>query len=863
MLNPRCGFLRVEEMKAGMEFTRKNAVVAAGLSAVLALTPVAVPASMAFAGDGDGSAVEAQSESNWVGVRVNNEVSTCLLPDQAAYVSDWAKDAAPEGQEFTGLWTVTWQDGTSTEGKSLDELAGSWANVANIMAEYKDASQGGDVEAERFEYTLINDDGSYIGTGVAYEGQTLEQMNAYFSGSSDVTGLFTAPEREGYEFAGWYVQDGTDSPIDLSTTYAVQNLTLVAHWTPVSSPEDPVEQINVTFEYDGTTVATVADENGNVDAAGLGLPENYTWSWTDSEGTVHEFGSDMLAGYIFTESCTVTGVAQPVEEPAEQIDVTFKFADTTFVATAGEDGKLSSDIVKQLPENYTWSWTDSEGTVHEFGSDMLAGYIFTESCTVTGVAQEIEEPAQQLDVTFEFDNTTLATVAGEDGKISSDIVSQLPENYTWTWTDAQGTVHEFGSELLAGYIFTESCTVTGVANQTEDPADQIDVTFKFDNTTLATVAGEDGTISADTLKQLPGDYTWTWTDAQGTVHEFGSELLANYIFTESCTVTGVANQTEEPAAPREIKVNYYDGDQLLGTGSVFDGTSQWSGVANPQKDGYTFLGWQFEGEDAIYTDAELDNVVYAADPAVTEINLYAQWQENAAEDPEAQYITVHFYDEFGTFLGDGAVLNGTSDWSGPIVAPELDGYTFIGWAEEGGSVYSPALLGWVVVSVPSNVTELTYIAHYEQVAPAAETFKVTFDDCIPATENQVVEVESGETVAKPADPTCDGWTFLGWFTDTALTQEYDFSAPVTSDMTLYAKWQQNEAVDPGTDDPATTPADSAAENGEQAADEAAASDEQKLPQTGDNTMAVAGGVAAVAGVSALAALGAALKRRFQ
>ena len=559
----------------------------------------------------------------------------------------------------------------------------------------------------------------------------------------------------------------------------------------------------------------------------------------------------------------MTGVAQPVEEPTEQIDVTFKFADTTFVATAGEDGKLSSDIVKQLPENYTWSWTDSEGTVHEFGSDMLAGYIFTESCTVTGVAQEIEEPAQQLDVTFEFDNTTLATVAGEDGKISSDIVSQLPENYTWTWTDAQGTVHEFGSELLAGYIFTESCTVTGVANQTEDPAAQIDVTFKFDNTTLATVAGEDGTISADTLKQLPGDYTWTWTDAQGTVHEFGSELLANYIFTESCTVTGVANQTEEPAAPREIKVNYYDGDQLLGTGSVFDGTSQWSGVANPQKDGYTFLGWQFEGEDAIYTDAELDNVVYAADPAVTEINLYAQWQENAAEDPEAQYITVHFYDEFGTFLGDGAVLNGTSDWSGPIVAPELDGYTFIGWAEEGGSVYSPALLGQVVVSVPSNVTELTYIAHYEEVAPAAETFKVTFDDCIPATENQVVEVESGETVAKPADPTCDGWTFLGWFTDTALTQEYDFSAPVTSDMTLYAKWQQNEAVDPGTDDPATTPTDPAAENGEQAADEAAASDEQKLPQTGDNTMAVAGGVAAVAGVSALAALGAALKRRFQ
>ena len=161
------------------------------------------------------------------------------------------------------------------------------------------------------------------------------------------------------------------------------------------------------------------------------------------------------------------------------------------------------------------------------------------------------------------------------------------------------------------------------------------------------------------------------------------------------------------------------------------------------------------------------------------------------------------------------------------------------------------------------MTELTYIAHYEQATPAAETHKVTFDDCISNTKNQVVEVEDGQTVAKPSDPVCEDWTFLGWFTDTALTQEFDFSTPVTEDMVLHAKWQQNEAVDPGTDDPATTPADPAAENGEQAADESAASDERKLPQTGDNTMAVAGGVAAVAGVSALAALGAALKRRFQ
>ena len=55
---------------------------------------------------------------------------------------------------------------------------------------------------------------------------------------------------------------------------------------------------------------------------------------------------------------------------------------------------------------------------------------------------------------------------------------------------------------------------------------------------------------------------------------------------------------------------------------------------------------------------------------------------------------------------------------------------------------------------------------------------------------------SGSTVAKPADPTRDGYTFAGWYTDEACTQAYDFSTPVTADLTLFAKWTKN-AVNPG------------------------------------------------------------------
>lgn len=55
---------------------------------------------------------------------------------------------------------------------------------------------------------------------------------------------------------------------------------------------------------------------------------------------------------------------------------------------------------------------------------------------------------------------------------------------------------------------------------------------------------------------------------------------------------------------------------------------------------------------------------------------------------------------------------------------------------------------------------------------------------------------SGSTVTKPADPMREGYTFAGWYTDEACTEAYDFSAAVTADVTLYAKWTKN-AVNPG------------------------------------------------------------------
>lgn len=49
-------------------------------------------------------------------------------------------------------------------------------------------------------------------------------------------------------------------------------------------------------------------------------------------------------------------------------------------------------------------------------------------------------------------------------------------------------------------------------------------------------------------------------------------------------------------------------------------------------------------------------------------------------------------------------------------------------------------------------------------------------------------VTTGDRVMRPSDPSMSHAGFGGWYTDADLKMPYDFSAPVTADMTLHAKW---------------------------------------------------------------------------
>lgn len=109
-------------------------------------------------------------------------------------------------------------------------------------------------------------------------------------------------------------------------------------------------------------------------------------------------------------------------------------------------------------------------------------------------------------------------------------------------------------------------------------------------------------------------------------------------------------------------------------------------------------------------------------------------------------------------------------------APERRGYTFLGWFAEGAES---------AFDFETPVGEdITLTARF---APKAEyTVSFTGESVTPTS----TKVYDGECVSAPDAPTRAGYHFVAW-TKEGESTAYDFSSPVTGNLTLVAKWTQN------------------------------------------------------------------------
>lgn len=114
--------------------------------------------------------------------------------------------------------------------------------------------------------------------------------------------------------------------------------------------------------------------------------------------------------------------------------------------------------------------------------------------------------------------------------------------------------------------------------------------------------------------------------------------------------------------------------------------------------------------------------------------------------------------------------------------PSRAGYVFAGWQDAAGNQYAAGN----TVTVDRDIT-LT--AQWNKLVT------VSFDLCGHGGANIPSQTfVSGNKASEPTAPKEDGWVFGGWYTEKGCQYRFSFDSAVTSDITLYAKWDRVTTV---------------------------------------------------------------------
>ena len=405
--------------------------------------------------------------------------------------------------------------------------------------------------------------------------------------------------------------------------------------------------------------------------------------------------------------------------------------------------------------------------------------------------------------------------------------------------------------------------------------------FVDGNETMQGVADADGKLRQPPTPTRDG-YTfagWYWhADYSGYTDE--QKAADKVDFDQAVTgqtVTMFAQWTKDEVQNETDVLYVANGGKFADGQEVQQGLTDSDGMMRqpmtPTRDGYTFAGWYWVSDLSGLTDEQkdLNKVDFSQSIAGKDhATIYAQWTKNADQNE----IDVLYAANGGQFATGETFQQGLTDSDGMMrqpAAPTRDGYTFDGWywhADYSGYTDEQKAADKVDFSQPVQSDVNIYAQWTKNADAQVEQITVKFVDNFNGTESSA-EVKKGEAVAKPADPTYDGWTFEGWSStlkDDEGNWEYtpvDFSKAVEDEdqdgvVTYYAFYSENQAA-----------ADDAA-NGEEAAGQDVAGDDANAtgddadessiaPQTGDATNVAA--VAGIGGIAGLLAAAAALLRR--
>lgn len=554
------------------------------------------------------------------------------------------------------------------------------------------------------------------------------------------------PEREGYEFLGWFVDGGSTQWTSGTLT---GDLNLVAKW----------EQIEYKVQFD--------PNGGNWD----GSSESIIQQVADGSIASVKPADPVRPGYTFTgwwyndepwnfETDTVGG----------DLTLTAGWTEDTYTLTIVWGNGTNDQVIGDLTYGSTYNvnapewqghtfshWVDADGSTWTPGTTQI-----TADTTITAVWD-----TNTVKVDFNIDGVVVHSANVEYGApVESYTPADIPEGYTfdgwYTNNSLSGDKWAFTTAVendmtLYGSFIADEYTVTFDANAGEDavtgvPAQQV---VKHGERTAATGTPE---------RKYYTFKGWA-TTADAAEPNFITGPSGTPV-TEATTLYAVWERDEVTLTFNANGGTFSDGTTTYKEITIDAGTKLTEDLLPEiSYEGYSFTGWYWPGG----TDRLNITETTFANPAT----FTAYWDINE--------YTVTFWANGGAWEGIGDTYPVTVEHGSTVVeangaditAPEREGMAFTVWLDEDGNIFDPK-----TDAVTGN---LRLTAQWDDVY-----YKVTFDYG-NGQASTVQTVKKGENATPPATPEYDGFEFQYWYIDGVGT-EYVFSTPVESNFTLKAMW---------------------------------------------------------------------------
>lgn len=562
--------------------------------------------------------------------------------------------------------------------------------------------------------------------------------------------LWTPNAEDGYEFSGWY-----QKPADIGVKAKVEKLYMAKEWklygkfTPIEYTIQYVYNDGKATSTNPTTYTVESDTITLADATGADWGKTFL-EWHDENGQkITEIPTGSTGDRVITAYWNWPVHLHYLDKDNNEIE------SATLYVSELEPGACVLPTGEKTGYDFD-GWYEAKKDIGT-ASHKLNALSIAKKWELYGRYTAKTDVSYTVKYLREGDNKVLApekvvtdqTFDTEVTEQAADVVGYTPDAPSKTMI-----LDEYNKVLTFSYSAnTYDYTVRHIKQLPDGSYDEA-------NAEVETLSGKFEALAAVTAKDYGEHYPTNDADTKQNIKiEKGLTIDVKYDLDEH-TLTFETN-----------------GGSAINPVTVRHGNAV-ARPADPTKDKYTFIGW--------YADPEFTEEYDFATVLEADKTIYAKFELTSTPigDIYVRYDVLHIKQlPDGTYdLANAEVehLSAKKDTTVTAVIKDYRATHHVNVNRTLSKLTGTAIQPYKGVDGKPVYTILT--VYYD-----LDFHTLTFDT-MGGSKIAPETVRHGLTVAKPKDPVNGGYIFDGWYTDKTFRHRYDFSTPLTEDITIYAKW---------------------------------------------------------------------------